>query len=389
MLCCPTCEGKLDLEVLSDVDVVIVEDSESLSERVIRDGILSCAKCRVWYPVIDYVPVMLTFATQVHRKFARKYKAAVAALKGFSMPNGKPNPGERAVQETFSDEWDKLQSNTELSFLFTADDLVELNRQVWLAPLQKTLDEFKTVLNVGVGLGQETVAVQKAIGNAEIVAVDLNFALLQRGTVHLKTPRFHLVIASLFQMPFRRKSFDVVYSQGVLHHTYSTKLAFESISRFVRDGGHLFTWVYALDSHLLPKGLKGLYLRSNLRAEKILRPIISRSPKVVRSLFFTTLSLATHPVAKAIAIHKDKWTLQNTDHGWRDLLSPRYAFRHSYNEVLEWFESQGFEVVGVQSPLSYRRLFGKQLYGVGVLGRRGAAQGVVEEQPLEAVAAGH
>lgn len=374
MLCCPTCTGDLELQAFSEETVPMAENFDSLhyaprsSQRVVKEGVLICGACRVWYPILEYIPVMLTFATQVHERFAANHQQEMAGFADCAMPAGKPNAGERSVQETFSDEWERVQED-ELSFQFTADDLVQLNRQVWLRPLQETRNEFKTVLNVGVGLGQETLAVQKAVGNAEIVGVDLNFALLRQGRRHRTTSKFHLVIASLFHLPFRRASFDVVYSQGVLHHTYSTHAAFDSIANFVRPEGHLFIWVYALDSHLLPKGFKRLALRASRQADEIMRPVISSLPKALRDVFFTVLTTLSHPLIKMTAIHPEKWSWRNTDHNLRDWLSPRYAHRHSYNEVMEWFEDHGFEIAGVQSPAAYRRLFGKQLYGVGVLGR--------------------
>lgn len=374
-LCCPTCGEGLKLNAISEDRVERAEepgmnpDPRPSCERDIEEGWLICAQCRVWYPILQYIPVMLVFPTRVHQRFAEKHQQQLHAISEYTMPRGRPKPGEKAVQETFSDEWDRLQ-NDELSFLFTSNDLVELNRQVWLRPLQETRDQFKTVLNVGVGLGQETLAVQKAVGNAEIIGVDLNFALLQRGSVLRSTPNFHLVIASLFHLPFRRSVFDVVYSGGVIHHTYSTQRAFESIAAFVRPGGWLFTWVYNLDSHLLSKGLKGLVIRTYFHVEGVLRPLVSRSPKPVRDVFFAILTTFLHPIIKMTSLHKDKWKRRNTDHGLRDTFSPRYAHRHSYNEVLEWFEGRGFEIAGIQSPTAYRRLFGKQLYGIGILGQR-------------------
>lgn len=366
MLCCPGCGSDLTLYPFAEDRAQIQEQSNSV---VIKDGALCCELCRVWYPVMDYIPIMLTFSTPVHGKFAARHPQHMELLAGYSTPQGKPQPGERSVQQTFSEEWDLIQNN-ELSFVFVADELVELNRQVWLKPLQKTRSEFKLVLNIGVGIGQETIALQKAVGNAEIVGVDLNFALLQRGRACRDIPNFHLVIASLFQLPFRRASFDLVYSQGVIHHTYSTKAAFKAISSFVAARGHLFIWVYSLDSHLIPKGFKGFILRTKLDAEKVLRPLVSRAPRIVREIIFMALTAFLHPFILRVVRHRDKWKWQNSDHGLRDWLSPRYAHRHSYNEVLEWFEDNGFEIAAVQSPATYRRLFGKQQYGVGVLGHR-------------------
>lgn len=363
MLCCPVCSEDL---VLKAFEMVF---SEAQQSTVTKNGTLTCSKCRTWYPVMDFIPVMLAFTTSVHEKFAVRFAQQMVEISAYSSPKGGAMPGERSVQATFSEEWDLIQEN-ELSFIFTAGELVELNRQVWLRPLQHTRDEFKIVLNVGVGIGQETVALQKAIGNAEIVGFDLNFALLRRGHLCLEIPNFHLVIGSLFQLPFRRRSFDVVYSQGVIHHTYSTKAAFEEIAKFVRPGGFLFVWVYSLDSHLLPRGMKSFILSSKLNVEKVLRPLVSRSPHWAREIIFSVLTTIFHPMIAKVTRHQTKWNRDNTSHGLRDWLSPRFAHRHSYNEVLEWFEDAGCEIACLQSPATYRRLFGKQQYGVGVLGRR-------------------
>ena len=85
---------------------------------------------------------------------------------------------------------------------------------------------------------------------------------------------------------------------------------------------------------------------------------------------FGVLTLLLHPLVRMRIRHKGKWKLENTNHGLRDLLSHRYAHRHSYNEVMEWFESLGFQIVDIQSPQAYRQLFGKRLWGVGLTGRK-------------------
>jgi len=338
-------------------------------EEVVESGALTCHKCSVWYPVMDYVPVLLVFSTTVHDRFAQTHAKEFGALKGFTPPKGKPEIGEKAVQDTFTDEWNMVQDN-ELSFIFTSKDLVELNRQVWLRALQDSRDQFKIVLNVGVGLGQETNALKEAVGNCEIIGVDLNFAILHKGRESVTTPGIQFVVASLYHLPFKTGSFDLVYSQGVLHHTYSTKNAFDAIEKFVAPRGSLFIWVYSLDSHLVQTGLRGMVARIKWGMEQVLRPTLSRSPKFLRDIFFSMLTVLYHPLMKGQVLHGDKWTFQNTNHQLRDLFSPRFAHRHSYNQVFEWFENAGFRIKDVQSTGTYRRLFGKQMDGVGVLGER-------------------
>ena len=46
-------------------------------------------------------------------------------------------------------------------------------------------------------------------------------------------------------LPFRRGSFDLVFSIGVLHHTPSTEQAFRALVPLVKPGGEIAISVYA------------------------------------------------------------------------------------------------------------------------------------------------
>jgi hypothetical protein len=152
--------------------------------------------------------------------------------------------------------------------------------------------------------------------------------------------------------------------------TYSTVEAFRAIADYVRPGRYLFVWVYALDDRMVPGGVVGAIARILYTTEGLLRPLVSSAPATLRTVFFRAATFLTHPVIRTRVRHKGKWKLRNTEHILRDWLSPRYAHRHSYNEVLEWFEDNAFQVIDVQSPKAYRKLFQKRIFGVGVSGKR-------------------
>ena len=44
---------------------------------------------------------------------------------------GLPKPGEKSVQETFTDEWGNRVQGDELSFLYSLEDLKALNKKRW------------------------------------------------------------------------------------------------------------------------------------------------------------------------------------------------------------------------------------------------------------------
>ena len=78
-----------------------------------------------------------------------------------------------------------------------------------------------------------------------IFGFDLNLALLQKGHLLASNPFINNAISSLYRLPLTEKSFDIVYSSGVIHHTFSTKKGFEAIVRFKRDDGLIYIWIYA------------------------------------------------------------------------------------------------------------------------------------------------
>ena len=365
---CPACLGELRLESFAEAG-----DGEGT-----ETGALLCDACSLLYPIEAGTPVMLRFRTGLHEGFARSNRERLDALSGYEMPAQPPRPGEEFVQETFTDQW-RLVDEDELSFAYTGEELVELNRRVWLRWIDDLAEDERpsSVLDVGCGVGMETMALREVTGAGEVLGIDLKLALLGRRDEFRDVPGVSFVVASAFDLPFADESFDLVYSQGVLHHTYDTREAFRSIARRVAPGGRQFVWLYGKEDPLSRGGSKTRHL-----TELALRPVLTRSPQRWRDRIFAGLTTLSHAHYRATQRHGESWDRANTEHSLRDWLSPRFAHRHGHNEVAAWFEQDGFRVVDTQSPLAYEELFGTPLWGVGMTGRRVRPVALTAERPV-------
>jgi len=342
-LCCPLCKGRICHERL-DADY----------------GVILCVQCKVTYPVIHGVPVMLTYRTKLHEAFVSKFQSLV-----FPFPRETPPPGELDVQRSFSLEWEGLTED-DLTFRYTNDELIKLHRDAFMGLDEDDYSaEVRSVLDLGCGAGNEANVLSKIFPKANVFAVDINTSILSGPK---RYPNVHFVMASVFALPFRQKSIDQVFTQGVIHHTHSTHKAFDALAVLVRAGGHYFCWVYAKDDYSSAPGKLRIIATVYRWFELAARPIISRLPGPLQKAAVYAIALATHHMQKSRVIHRDKWKLKNTVHSTFDTFAPKYAFRHGTNEVWEWFEDRGF-ACKYQSPRKYRAHFGKRIFGVGINGQ--------------------
>ena len=354
-LVCPICKDDLDLHIFSG------------SEEEVEDGTLRCEPCRLIYPVFRRVPVMLTYSTRVHAEFRRRFAGQLADIGHFRFSQSSPPEGERQVQQSFSLEWEGLPDDT-LTFALTADELYQLHRNVYMnLDDDDYSNDVRTVLNLGCGAGKETEILSRIFSRADVMAVDINFSVMSAPKRYCANKRLHFVLASVFALPFRDRWADQVFAQGVLHHTHSTKEAFDRLVPMVRAGGHYFVWVYGKDDYLAaPRGTRALaFILWGM--EMLLRPIICRLPPTLQKLAIYMVAVLTYLPARSRLRHKHRWKLKNEVHACFDKFAPRYAWRHGTNEVMEWFENAGFKCRH-QSPRKFRNVFERRIFGTGING---------------------
>ena len=245
--------------------------------------------------------------------------------------------------------------------------------QQWLDEIQLPREYFKDklVLDAGCGSGRWTYAMS-ALG-ARVVAVDLTEAGAE--ITHRATAQMDNVVVlqgSIFQLPFRPASFDLVVSWGVLHHTPDTKKAFARIAPLVKPGGQLYVMVYEKQNIIKAfcTGLIRLLLQRFPEEQRyrLCRHLIIRNHRLTWALKHLIIFSNYPPGADALEVS----TIQL---GLYDAYSPRYNHLHTRQEIFAWFTEQRFDQVTLTQPIRYTdwlkvRLAGECGGSIRVRGRR-------------------
>jgi SAM-dependent methyltransferase/uncharacterized protein YbaR (Trm112 family) len=344
---CPLSGEPLELRVF---------EHDAGGERV-RTGVLGALGAGVFYPVLDGVPVLLDFDNPAYDLFEARHRAHERAWSDLRRPHGSARPGELLTQKSFTSEWNGLVGDA-LTFTYSHDE-----REAFIR-MELGGETAETTLDVGCGYGLEASLLARVTGGA-VYGIDTNLSLFRGASAFASDPNVHLAIASAFAPPFERSSFDLVYSHGVLHHTYDTKRAFDSVARLVKPDGTICIWVYALEDAQRGSRRRALTYQVELSA----RPRIANLPAPLQNAVVNALAWNHYRTYRKRGLKRDSWRFANSVHSMRDRWTPPYAHRHSFHEVISWFVEHGLTDYELLDPVRYRERLGRNLIGIAIRGR--------------------
>jgi SAM-dependent methyltransferase len=169
--------------------------------------------------------------------------------------------------------------------------------------------------------------------------------------------------ANLMALPLPQQSVDIIFSEGVLHHTDSTRAAFKALHPFLRPGGLFMFYVYRrkgpvrefTDDHIRER-LQGMTSQEGWESMKPLTKLgealgkLNVEVEVPESVDLIGVPAGRVNIQRLFywhfckAFYDPDLSLEEMNHINFDWYAPANAHRHSVEEVRQWCEESGFSI---------------------------------------------
>ena len=187
-------------------------------------------------------------------------------------------------------------------------------RSIFVKKLDEEIPMGSNILEAGCGTGQMSIVLSRYA--RQIYGIDLSKGSLIEAKKFIYSndiKSVHLFRMNIFKLFFEENTFDVIISNGVLHHTYNPKLAFSKLVRVLKPGGIIVI---------------GLYHRYGRIIQKIRQSLIKN--------FGDSFKFLDKRFREKISNKKKyAWFL--------DQYKNPSETTHTYLEVLNWFKDENIE----------------------------------------------
>ena len=187
-------------------------------------------------------------------------------------------------------------------------------RSIFVKKLDDEIPMGSNILEAGCGTGQLSITLSRYA--RQIYGIDLSKGSLIEAKQFINSndiKSVHLFRMNIFKLFFEENTFDVIISNGVLHHTYNPKLAFSKLVRVLKPGGIIVI---------------GLYHRYGRIIQKIRQSLIK--------IFGDSFKFLDKRFREKISDKKKyAWFL--------DQYKNPSETTHTYLEVLNWFKVENIE----------------------------------------------
>lgn len=200
-------------------------------------------------------------------------------------------------------------------------------------------------------------------GHGQWVGVDISEAIdvAQERVGHF--PGTHFVQGDILQPPFKTESFDLIFSEGVLHHTPSTRLALLALIPLLKPGGEMMFYVYRKKGPI--REFTDDYIREIVsqlpeeQAWELMRPLtklgqslaeLKVEVEIPQDIPYLGIKAGKIDIQRFFYWHVAKmfwnedFSFEENLHVNYDWYQPRYAHRQTEAEVRAWCDEGGLKI---------------------------------------------
>ena len=173
----------------------------------------------------------------------------------------------------------------------------------------------------------------------------------------------HFVQGDVMRLPFRAASFDTVFSEGVLHHTPSTRDALASVARVLSPGGEALFYVYRKKAPI--REFTDDWVRSQIShldpeaGWAALRPLTALGEALANlhteidvplDIPYLGIKAGRYDIQRFVYWHiakvfwNEQWSLDENNHVNFDWYHPKYAHRQTEEDVRGWCDDLGLAI---------------------------------------------
>jgi len=192
----------------------------------------------------------------------------------------------------------------------------------------------KLILDAGCGNGRYTYWAAKYGG--QVIGVDLGDGVESASQNTETLPNVQVVQGDIFNLPFEKECFDVIFSIGVLMHTGDAKKATGSLISRLKPGGSLTVHVYGKGNPIYE------FVDYALR-NRTTRMSIAQLKEFTRKVYRLRRGLERLRVATLISPRFVR--LDPHPHCIFDWYAAPVATHHAYGEVKGWFRELDLEII--------------------------------------------
>ena len=241
------------------------------------------------------------------------------------------------------------------------------------------LQKCEYILDAGTGVGNSA-HLFSTNKNSLVFAIDASESVVFANKKYGHILNIHFIQADIRQLPFEKNFFDFICSDQVLHHTKDTKTSFTYLTKFLRKKGTISIYIYKKKGPI--REFSDDYIRKIMvnKSEKEclqfsedmakLGKVLSKLKKkikIINNIPVLDIKAGTYDVQRFIYLNFLKcWWSDDvpfsqsiaTNYDW---YFPKFAFRHTPEELKLWFKQTKIKITHFQEIESGMSASGKKL----------------------------